>query len=168
MPSNFTFVKIQDGGRPPFKNKQINRHNSAALQDIFTKFGMQIDIGQLRLPWCQISLRQNSRWRLSAFWKFNLMAITQALLHKFTQNLAQREKPTSSKQKYLQISLLWKSKMAAGSHFKNTLIVITRPPFKISSPNGDRYGSAATSSGVNKFHFRQNPGWWRPPFLPAR
>jgi len=28
----------------------INRHNSAALQDIFTKFGAEIDTGQLRLP----------------------------------------------------------------------------------------------------------------------
>ena len=34
-----------------FKNtKHINRHNSAALQDIFTKFGMEIDTGQPRLP----------------------------------------------------------------------------------------------------------------------
>jgi len=29
--------------------KNINRHNSAALQDIFTKFGMEIVSGQPRL-----------------------------------------------------------------------------------------------------------------------
>ena len=30
--------------------KHINRHNSAALQDTFTKFGTEIDTGQPRLP----------------------------------------------------------------------------------------------------------------------
>jgi len=48
IPSNFTSLKIQDGGRPPFK-KHINRQNSAALQDTFTKFGKEIDTGQPRL-----------------------------------------------------------------------------------------------------------------------
>ena len=40
------------------------------------------------------------------FWKFTLSAITRSLLHVFTQNLAQREKPMYRKQKHLQISLL--------------------------------------------------------------
>jgi len=63
---------------------------------------------------------QNPRRRQPPFWKFKLTTITQSLLHTFTQNLAQREQPTSWKQNYLQISLIWKSKMAAGRHVKNT------------------------------------------------
>jgi len=34
-----TCNKIQDGGWPSFRKKE-NRHNSAAIQDIFAKFGV--------------------------------------------------------------------------------------------------------------------------------
>jgi len=50
------------------------------------------------------------------FGKFRLTTITQSQLYIFiinNQNLAEREKPTSWKQNCLQISLIWKSKMAA-------------------------------------------------------
>ena len=36
-----TFVKIQDGGRPPSWKKE-NHHILAAFWDIFTKFGVQL------------------------------------------------------------------------------------------------------------------------------
>ena len=39
--SLFTVNKIQDGSRPPFWKKE-NRHISAAVPDIFTKFGMLV------------------------------------------------------------------------------------------------------------------------------
>jgi len=75
----------------------------ATLKDIFTKFGMQIDTGQLRLP-----LTPNftsTKMAAAAILKIHFNSLT-SLLHVFTQNLAQRQKPTSWKQKYLQISLL--------------------------------------------------------------
>jgi len=37
--------QIQDGGRPPFWKKQLNRHISATIWPIFTKFGMVMHIG---------------------------------------------------------------------------------------------------------------------------
>jgi len=40
----WTVTKIQDGGRPPFWNKNENFHNSAAIWDVFTKFGTQVDM----------------------------------------------------------------------------------------------------------------------------
>jgi len=100
--------------------KHINRRNSAAIQDISTKFGMQIDTGQLRLPLTSNFTLTKFKMAAAAILKIYFMAITQSLLHVFTQNLAQREKPTSWEHKYLQISLLCKSKMAVNRHFENT------------------------------------------------
>jgi len=40
-------LKIQDGGRPPSWKKLKNRHISAAVQQIFTKFGMLVQFDPL-------------------------------------------------------------------------------------------------------------------------
>ena len=53
---------IQDGGLPPFWKKE-NRHNSAAVSDIFTKFGAG---GHWQPATCLdviFGLKQNPRWR---------------------------------------------------------------------------------------------------------
>jgi len=71
----------------------------------------------------------------SAFWKVNITLITQPLLPIIAQYLAQRLKSVSQNQKYFEILLLIKSKMAAGRRLENTLIAIIRPKFEISSRN---------------------------------
>jgi len=76
--------------------------------------------------------------------KSSLTAVTQLLLLVFTQNLAQILIPTLQKQKYLQFSLLrvpetekppnfTSANIEDGGRpsFKNTSIVITRPPYEI-------------------------------------
>jgi len=47
--SFLTSNKIQDGGRPPFWKKE-NLHNSAAIWDIFTKFGVLVAMDSPQRP----------------------------------------------------------------------------------------------------------------------
>jgi len=67
----------------------------------------------------------------NAFLKVNITPITQPLLPIIAQYLAQRLKSVSENQKYFEILLLIKSKMAAGRRLENTLIAIIRPKFEI-------------------------------------
>jgi len=89
--------------------KNINRHNSAALQDIFTKFGTEIDTAQPRRALssnvtCD-KIQDGGSRHFEKNSQFTLTAITQSLLLVFTHNLAEEEKPTSRKQKFFLFSL---------------------------------------------------------------
>ena len=112
-------MKIQDNGWPPFL-KHINCHDSAALQDIFTTCGAQIDTDQPQLALASNFTSTKSKMAAAAILKIYFNGHYSIVLRIFTQNLAQREKPTSQTQKYLQISLLGKFNMAADRHFENT------------------------------------------------
>ena len=71
----------------------------------------------------------------AAILKIALTAVLEWLLHILTQYFALRLKSVSQNQKYLEISVLIKSKMAAGRRFENTLIAIIRPYFEICLQN---------------------------------
>ena len=82
-----------------------------------------------------ISVRTISRMAAAAILKITLTAVLEWLLHILTQYFARRLKSVSQNQKYFEISVLIKSKMAAGRRFENILIAIIRPYFEISLQN---------------------------------
>jgi len=52
--------QIQDGGRPPFRKKK-NRHNSAGISDIFTKFVVLVAMDSPQRPVMSFSATKKSK-----------------------------------------------------------------------------------------------------------
>ena len=98
IPSNFIYLKIQDGGRPSLW-KRINRHNSAAKFHQICygdRYGTAATVPYLSPIYCTYShkiwLRKKNRhpgnrntfkfyFSENPFWIFTLMAITQSLFN---------------------------------------------------------------------------------------
>jgi len=116
--------QIQHGGRPPLK-KLLNRHISATVGPILTKFGMVTHIGHGSGSTVKILNSWKSKMAATAFLKNHKIAISPQRFDRSLRNVIRWCKivlltfPTVKKFKFR------KSKMADGRHFKNLKIAIS-------------------------------------------
>jgi len=87
---------------------------------MFTKFGTEVDIGRPRFPVTSNSTSKKSKMAATAIFKIHFNGRNSVAIARIHTVFGTKIKSDVWKQKYLQISLLPKSKMAAGRHFENT------------------------------------------------
>jgi len=132
--SFLTWNKIQDGVGRHFEKKE-NVHNSAAIWDIFTKFGMLVAMDSPqhpRMSFLGYSKIQDGGWLPS--WKTenrNILAAVWAIVTKFGMMVDR----TVRNVPWRHFWGVTKAKMAAGRHFEKRKMSITPSLFELSSPN---------------------------------
>jgi len=120
LKSLFNYDKIQDGGRPPFWKKE-NVHNSAAIWDIFSKFGtlMAMDIPQ-RPRMSLFGYNKIQYGGRPPFWKtenHNNSAAVWAIVTKFGM-MVDTESPQCAMTSFRHFWPVTKFKMADGCQFE--------------------------------------------------
>jgi len=118
------FLKIQDGGRPPFW-KPLNRHISVKNYPISTKFGtLQQMLNPIAVTWPKLKVLK-FKIAATAILKVALWSYLIDRLSDFGEILCEEAEPHADKG-HIKNRKFLKSKMADGRHFENRFIAISQ------------------------------------------